>query len=248
MNFIDSTTNKAAKFFKQLLENHNFPLIFLKNSIFQRWAIGIILCLILAIILAPEIRFSAPKFKQGMIASHDTKADRDFLVEDQKSTEDKKNDVAENIKPVYDYDSKVAANIKTKLAKALTYAAEDYKSSLKEKPQEVSPVDISKSQKGKRSLEANLGVLLSSEEFYVLKEHKFSPELQQKLFRLIFPFYDRKFITNSIFSKAEKEKGITVRNLNTQNELEIKDISKILNTQEIDAELLRRTNAIFNDA
>lgn len=247
MDFIDSTTNKAAKLFKKLLENHNFPLSFLKNSIFQRLAIGIILCLILAIILAPEIRFSAPKFKQGMIATNDIKADRDFLVEDQKSTDDKKNDAAENIKPVYDYDSNVAANIRTKLAKALTYAAEDYKSSLKEKPQEVSPVDISKSQKGKRSLEANLGVLLSSEEFYILKEHKFSPELQQKLSRLIFPFYDRKFITNSIFSKAEKGKGITVRNLNTQNELEIKDISKILNTQEIDAALLKRTNAIFND-
>jgi len=246
MNFIDSATSKAANIFKKLLEKYNITFGFLKNSTFQRWANGIILCLILALILAPEIHFSTPKFKQGMIASKDIKADRDFLVEDQKSTEDKKNDAAGNIKPVYDYDSKVAGNIRAKLAKALSFAAEDYKSALKEKPPEAIPVDISKSQKDKKRLEANLGVHLSPEEFHVLKELKFSPELQQNLSRLISPFYERKFITNSIFGKQEKEKGITVRNLSTQNEQEIKDVSKILNTQEIDAELLKRVNALFN--
>lgn len=247
MNFIDSVTSKAANTFKKLLAKHHSTFIFLENSIFQRWAMGIILCLILAIILAPEIRFSAPKFKHGMIVTNDIKADRDFLVEDQKSTDEKKNDAAENVKPVYDYDSKVSGNIRIKLAKAFSSAAEDYKSSLKEKPPEVSPIDISKSQKGKRRLEANLGVPLSSEEFYILKEHKFSPELQQKLASLIFPFYDRKYITNSTFGKSEKEKGITIRNLNTQKEQEIKDVSKILNTQEINEALLKRTNAIFNN-
>jgi membrane-associated HD superfamily phosphohydrolase len=102
MNFINSTTSKAANIFKNLSERYNTSLGFLKNSTFQRWANGIILCLILALILAPEIHFSTPKFKLGMIATKDVKADRDFLVEDQKSTEDKKNDAAENIKPVYD--------------------------------------------------------------------------------------------------------------------------------------------------
>ncbi len=246
MNFIDSATSKAANIFKKLLERYNTTFGFLENGNFQRWANGIILCSLLALLLAPEIHFSAPKFKQGMIASKDIKADRDFLVEDQKSTEDKKNDAAGNIKPVYDYDSKVAGNIKTKLAKALSSAAEDYKSALQEKPPEASLADINKSQRGKKSLEANLGIPLSVEEFYVLKEHKFSPELQQNLSRLIFPFYERKYITNSIFSKQEKEKGITVRNINTQTGQEIKDVSRILSTQEIDAELFKRVNALFN--
>lgn len=246
MNFIDSATSKAANIFKKLLERYNITFSVLKNSIFQRWAIGIILCLILTVILAPEFHFSAPKFKQGMIATNDIKADRDFLVEDQKSTDEKKNAAAENVKPVYDYDSKVAGNIKAKLNRALSSAAEDYNSSYKEKPPEASPIDISKSQKGKKRLEANLGVPLSPEEFYILKEYKFSPELQQTLSHLISPFYERKYITNSPFGKQEKEKGITVRNLNTQNEQEIKDVSKILNTQEIDAELLKRVNALFN--
>ena len=245
MNFIESIKSKAINIYKELLEGRKITFAFLKNSNIQKWIIVIILCLTMAIILAPEIYFSAPKFQQGMIAAHDIKADREFLVEDQKATEDKKNAVAENVIPVYDYDRKVAGKIRTKLVKAFSYAVEEYKSSQKEKPPEAGSVDISKSQKGKRSLEANLGVPLSSEEFYVLQEQKFSVEVQQALSRLISPYYDNKFITNNPFSKSEKEKGITLRDLDTQNEREIKNPSAILNIQEIDPPLLRRVNAVF---
>jgi hypothetical protein len=245
MNFIESTKNKAAKFFIKLLEKNNFLLGFLENSAFQKWAIAVILCLILAMILAPEINIFAPKFQQGMIASRNIKADHSFLVEDQQATQQKINDDAENIKPVYDYDSKVAVNIKTKLAEALLSAAEDYKSSLMEKPPDGSHIDVSKSQKEKQRLEVNLGVSLSSEEFHILKEYKFSNELQQKLSQLIVSFYANKFITNNIFSKSEKRKGITIRNLETQMEEEIKDTSSFLYIQKIDAALLKKVNVIF---
>jgi cyclic-di-AMP phosphodiesterase PgpH len=245
MNFIESTKNKAANFFNKLLEKNNFLLGFLENNVFQRWAIAVILCLILAMILAPEINIFAPTFKQGMIAPRNIKADHSFLVEDQQATQQKINDDAENIKPVYDYDSKVDVNIKTKLADALSSAAEDYKSSLKEKPLEGGHIDVSKSQKEKQRLEVNLGVSLSSEEFHILKEYKFSNELQQKLSQLIVSFYANKFITNNILSKSEKRKGITVRNLETQMEEEIKDTSSFLNIQKIDEALLKKINAIF---
>ncbi len=245
MNFLESTKNKAANIFKNLLEKNNFLLGFLENSVFQKWAIAVILCLILAMILAPEINIFAPKFQQGMIATRNIKADHSFLVEDQQATQQKINDDAENIKPVYDYDSKVAVNIKTKLAEALLSAAEDYKSSLMEKPPDGSHIDVSKSQKEKQRLEVNLGVSLSSEEFHILKEYKFSNELQQKLSQLIVSFYANKFITNNIFSKSEKRKGITIRNLETQMEEEIKDTSSFLYIQKIDAALLKKVNVIF---
>jgi 7TM-HD extracellular. len=112
MDFINSTTNKTIKLFKKLKGKYKLPFSLLENNLFQRWAIGIVLCLLLAIILAPEINFLAPKLKQGMIATHDIKADRDFLVEDQLSTKQKKNDAAENIKPIYDFDSNIACHKK----------------------------------------------------------------------------------------------------------------------------------------
>jgi len=245
MNFLESTKNKAAKIFKNLLEKNNFPLSFLENSIFQRWAIAVILCLILAIILAPEINIFAPKFKQGMIASKNIKADHSFLVEDQQATQQKINEDVENIKPVYDYDSKVAVNIKTKLAEAFSSAADDYKNSLKDTSPEAGNMDVSKSQKEKQRLEVNLGVSLSSEEFHILNKYKFSNELQQKLSRVIVSFYANKFITNTILNISEKRKGIAIRNLETQIEEEIKDTSSFLNIQKIDAALLKTVNVIF---
>ena len=231
--------------FRKLLQEHSITFSFLKNSNFQRWSIVTLLCLAMAIMLAPEIHFSAPKFSQGMIIRHDIKANREFLVEDLKPTEDKKKEAAENVKQVYDYDGKVAANIRTKSAKAFSYAAEEYKNLMKLKQPDAATANTGKSQKGKRSLEAILGVPLSAEEFYVLRELKFSPEIQRNLFRSISPFYDNKFITNNPFSKSEKEKGITLRDLDTQNEREIKDVSAILNIQEIDPALLRRVNYVF---
>ena len=113
MNFIETYKNKAVKIFQNLLENDNLHLGFLKNSIFQRWIIAVTLCLILAIMMAPEVNFSEPQFKPGMIASRNIKADHSFLVEDKQATEQKKLEDAENVKPIYNYDGKTADNIKT---------------------------------------------------------------------------------------------------------------------------------------
>ncbi|MCX5848305.1 MAG: HDIG domain-containing protein [Deltaproteobacteria bacterium] len=245
MNFIESIKDKAANIFEKLLEKNKFPLGFLKNSIFQKWAIAVILCSILALIMAPDIRFSEPEFKLGMIAPKNIKADYSFLVEDQQATEQKIIDDAENVKPVYDYDTKITENIRTKLSKALSSAADNYKNSFKGKKLESGGIDISKLQKEKKSLETNLGIYLSSEEFYVLNEYKFSNEIQQKLSRLIISFYDNKFITNNIFSKPEKQKGIIVRNLKTQIQEDIQDTSLLFNIQEIDTPLLKTVNMIF---
>jgi membrane-associated HD superfamily phosphohydrolase len=126
MDFINSTTNNIIKLFNKLKGKYKFLFSLLENNLFQRWAIGIILCLLLALILTPEINFSSPKLKQGMIAAYDIKADRDFLVEDQLSTKQKKNDATENIKPVYDYDNNVSIGIKNKLMKAIASVDEYY--------------------------------------------------------------------------------------------------------------------------
>ncbi len=246
MNLIEAYQNKARNIFKKLLKSRNISFGFLKNSPFQRWAIAITFCLILAIIMAPDIRFSKPEFTLGMIAPRNIKADYPFLVEDKQATEQKKLEDAENIKPIYDYDSKTADNIKTKLVKAFSHAAPIYGNSSNEKTSENENVDISKLQKEKKLLDAYLGVYLSSEEFYVLKEYRFSNDLQQKFSRLITSFYQNKFITKDIFSNSEKQKGIIVQNLKTRTLEEIQDSPLLFNTSEIDAPLLKKVNIIFN--
>ena len=247
MDFIDSTTNKTIKLFKKLMGKHKFLFSLLENNLFQRWAIGIVLCLILALILAPEIKFSAPKLKQGMIAAHDIKADRDFLVEDQLSTKQKKNDAAENIKPVYDFDSNIAFSIRNKFLKSIASVDEYYQRLPKEKIPENSSLNIRENQKAKKRMEMTLGFSLTSQEFDILKDYRYFNELKQKMSRIISSIYNGKFITNVNFNQLEKEKGIIVRTVTTQNENDIKNLNPILNINEIDPVVLKRINLIFKD-
>jgi putative nucleotidyltransferase with HDIG domain len=178
----------------------------------------------------------------GMIASRNIKADHSFLVEDKQATEQKKLEDAENIKPVYDYESKTAEILKTKLAKAFSFLIEEHNNAFKGKTPEGNYIDIGKLQKDKKLLEENLDIYLSSEEFYVLNEYKFSDELRQKFLHLIDSFYENKFISNDVFNK---KKGIVVRNLRTKFEEEVQDSSLLYNTQEIDKPLLKKVNTIF---
>ena len=245
MKFIESIKNKTTKYFKKLLKDSHLSFSFLNNSLFQRWAIAVVLCLILAVTMAPEINLTEPQFKLGMIAPKNIKADHSFLVEDKQATEQKKLEDAENVMPIYDYDDKIADNLKTKLAKAFSYVVEEHTISFKGRAPESNNIDISKLQKEKKLLEEHLGVYLSSEEFYVLNEYKFSDELQQKFSSLIVSFYENKFITNEVFSKSEKQKGIIVRNLKTKIEEEVQDSSLLFNIQEIDKPLSKSVNTIF---
>ena len=246
MNIILSIKNKVLNIFEKLLENHKKTLALLTNSSFQKWSIVTVLCLTMAFLLAPEIHFFAPKFEQGMIAEYDIKANREFLVEDPKVTEAKKNEAADSVLSVFDYDSKVVISIRMKLAQSFSLAAKELKSVQTEKQDDASLASMPVSQRRKRNLEANLGVPLTIEEYYILREKKFSQDLQRNLYRSISYFYDNKYITTVPFVKDERAKGITIRDLSTQNEQEIKDISVIFSIQEIDTALLRRVNAVFS--
>jgi cyclic-di-AMP phosphodiesterase PgpH len=243
MSFLEAYKDKALNIINRFLKRRDISFGFLKNSLFQRLAIAISLCLILAIIMAPDINLSSEQqFKLGMIAPRNIKADHSFLVQDQQATEQKKLEDAENVKPIYDYDGKTAENLKTKLTKAFSSVIEEQQNSFKGKTPGNNNIDISKLQKDKKLLEENLGIYLSAEEFYVLNEYKFSEELQQKFSRLISSFYENKFITDDVLVK---QKNIIVRNLRTKIEEEVQDSSLLFNIQEIDKPLLKSVNMIF---
>lgn len=246
MNFFISLKNKLTELFDRLLEKHKSALALLTNSSFQKWTIVTILCLALALLLSPELRLFAPKFEQGMIAEYDIKADREFRVEDQKVTDEKRREAADSVLPVFDYDGKVSTSIRIKLAKSFSQAAKELKSVQSGNQDDNALASMPVSQRRKRNLETNLGFPLTIEEFYILREKKFSPELQRNLYRCISYFYENKYITSTPFGKDEKDKGITIRDLNTQNEQDIKDLSGIYNIQDIDSVLTRRVNSVFS--
>lgn len=243
MESLNSFKNKTIKFFQALPNQSRFSFDFLKNSQFQRWAIAISLCMILAVIMAPDIQISEPQYKLGMIAPKNIKADHAFLVEDKQAAEKQKIEDAENVKPIYDYNSEVPKQIKLKLAKAFSKSA----LVLKDNPnRDQTGLNLKDLQSAKKTLEASLGTYLSSEEFYVLNENRFSDDLLEKLVQVIDLFYENRFISNETFGKAEKEKGIVVRNLRTQFQEDLVDTAALYHINEIDEPLRKTVGMVFD--
>ena len=147
MKYFESLRIKMTEFFRNYLEKAAPYFGFVRNSLFQRWMIAVVLCLILALIMAPELNFSKPQFRIGMIAPKNIKADFAFLVEDPQAAEEKKIQDAENINPIYNYNSQIADNIQKKIVKAFSLAAERYNNVPEKQQQPDKIMDLQKEKK-----------------------------------------------------------------------------------------------------
>jgi len=230
MNFIETSSEKISSILRKLKDKHKISFKFLNNIIFQRWAIAIILSIGLSIILAPNLYHSKPDYRHGMIAQDNIKADRDFLVEDANSTRQKRNDALTNIRPIYDYDAETAITLKTKIKKSFTLA-----------------LDSQDTGQLKAVLEKALGISLTQNELSFLKENNFSDDLSQKLAKVIASFYENTLVTRTTFQKSEREKGITIINVISRVEENIKDVSSILNIKDIDPILSKKVYTVFKN-
>lgn len=84
--------------------------------------IAILLSLLLSLLFTPQLYTSYPDYKVGSIAMRDIKADRDFLVEDKESTEQKRLEVSKEVKSVYDYDSEIQEQLISSISRAFAMA------------------------------------------------------------------------------------------------------------------------------
>ncbi len=229
MNIIDSSFDKINIVWKKLTEKNKISFDFLKNNLFQRWAILFFLSIGLSILLAPNLYVSNPEYHYGMIAHENIKADRDFLVEDINSTRQKKNEAPANTRPVYDYDAEMPITLKAKIMNSFALGANNLTN-----------------EQLKDLIEKSLGIKLTAKEFSFLKANKFSDDLQQKLSAAMDAFYKNTLITNTSLQNQEKDKGITLVNVITREEENLKNVSSILNIKDMDPLLSGKVKNVFN--
>ena len=198
--------------------------------------------LILTLILSQQIHLTSPKYKLGTIATKDIKADRDLLVEDRASTEQKRLQAAGMAKPIYDYDGNMPAKIGITIAKAFLSMAETYNHinnqsiALKDKKIAV--------KKARKDFENTLGFTLTNNEYTTFQKYEFSPDICNYIVRLIYSVYNKRLIAREDLSHLNKNKGITIRNIQTQSEEGKSDLSSIINMDKADS-LIRRNSAVI---
>ena len=206
-----------------------------KDMTFQRLVILICMALLLSIMLTPQIEFRRPYFKIGSIAPKDIKADMDFLVEDRTSTEQKRRELAEGVKSVYDYDSSLSSNLISTIPSVFSSIAETIER-VDEKSAKGSKSAIGKQvfDQSIHEFEKNTGVKLSDEEIQILLQQKFSQNIADKIVHILEAAYRNRFIVNSDLSVHDLSVGITIRDLKTQTENDQRDFSTIFSLDQID--------------
>jgi cyclic-di-AMP phosphodiesterase PgpH len=243
------SVKKLADITKASTKLTNIIPEFARHDRFQLWVIVIGMSILISLLLMPRFHFTTPKYQVGFIAFDDVKADRDFLVEEKASTEQKRTDAIHNIKSIYDYDGELEPSLRENMTKAFAASAEAVgRASDQTPPMETPPLsDKNILAQIRQEFRKTLGITLSNEELHILMKYRFSREVAEKIIRLIQVLYETELISNVAIPEQDLNRGIIVRNVKTQSEEEQTDLSSIRRMEELETSLLRRANAIFRE-
>jgi len=200
-----------------------------KNMKAQRMAILVIVAVILSFLLTPEFDISHPHFKIGSIAPKDIKADKDLLVEDRASTEQKKRESIQGTKSVYDYDNALAehliSSVSAGFSKMRIFLKDQVNEGLTGLP---SPFSNKAFHGAINEFQQSLGIKLSEQELRILLQESFSESLEEKVVQLLRAVYVTRYLVNTKLLAQDMSMGITLRNVRTQQEQDLADLSDLL--------------------
>jgi putative nucleotidyltransferase with HDIG domain len=222
---------------------------FARSTDFQRWSIIILLNILLALLITPNIQISQPDYKIGSIATRDVRADRDFLVEDRMAIEQKRIEVIKNIQSVYDYDIDVPLQISGNVVRAFTNAARLYSQPAPALTYEERSTATRKSlpRQVKKSFEDSLGgITITENEFHTLQKYKFSPMISDKITKVVNAVYNSELITNATFQKQDTDNGIVIRDIKTQKEKKDVFVNNIIHISKLYTVIIKKSASMLN--
>ncbi len=181
----------------------------------QRFLLLVLLAFTLTVIIIPKGGFIPDYYETGDIASRDFKAPKDLLIPDQPLTEKKRLEAEDDILPLYDFDPGAAQDIANRLIQALGLVqAEVVKGN--------SPENV------RREVESVLGTPLTNQELTAFGSIPPSAELAGSLRNALVQSLKPQIVGNLQLFQTDREKGITVRNLQTQAEAPGKELESVI--------------------
>ncbi len=199
---------------KKLTLSSKFQL-FKKPSV-QRWLLLVFLSLSIAAFLSPTLEEIVPTYRVGDIALKDIRTDRDLLVLDTAATDKKREEAAKKALPVYDYSPFLLVEIESVLDGVFSV--------LKERGAE---------EVQKKQVENILGTSFSTQEFKVLKAHRYDEKIRMILLEIVTPLAKQGIVGNKKDLLQYHEEGIIVRNIQTGQEVIKRDLGSLVDYQEV---------------
>ncbi len=181
----------------------------IKTTAFQKWAIGIGTALLLTLILSPSLQLPIKDYRVGDIATKEIKSSQDLLVEDEKSTQEKRLEAEKSILSVYDYDPAVFAEAENRIRSTFQSLSTSFGKGERGSEQK----NLRRSE-----WENTLQIWLSQREWQILEKKRFHPSIGESALKLLAPILTKGVVNDKELLDPDSTKGVTLRNIQTREE------------------------------
>jgi hypothetical protein len=181
----------------------------IKTPLYQKWFICIGTAIIITLFLSPTLQLPLKEYKVGDVATKEIKSAQDLLVEDEKSTQEKRLEAERSILSVYDYDPTILADAENRIRPTFESFA----------------IIFSKAKKGERQttklkneLETSLRLHLTQKEWSNLEKERFNPSIGEVTLQLLAPILKKGVVNDKDLLDPDFRKGVAIRNIQTREE------------------------------
>ncbi len=206
----------------------------------MRWGILVVVTVIFTFLLYPNLVITKHQYNLGDIAERDIKAPKGFFVEDESATEKKRQQATAEVLTVYDYDADLAETIAQNVVQAFAeirkiIEAENTPTNqdaatplyLEETIIEDKKLSLHDQLWAKREqFEDKIGFRVSKGAFRALEKEAFSQNIPVSINKTLAEILKNGVVTNKEILLKEMEKGIILRNVNTQKERGVRNLKQ----------------------
>lgn len=177
----------------------------------QRCLLLVALSLLLTFVILPKGGFMPGYYRPGDVASRNVKAPRDLLVADQVLTEKKRQEAADAVLPLYDFDSRAGRDAAERLNQVFQQLRQGHRSDA-----------------DRAALENLLGVGLAVEDEEALRYLADRPEVAARFNRLLQQAAQGQVVGNLQLFQTSGQRGIVIRDLTAQQERTLVDLDSVI--------------------
>jgi len=189
----------------------------------------LVMSLVISLLLFPDVLTRPKTYKLGDISDKDIKATRDLLIENNELTEKNRIEAAEAVPSAYDYDPD-ASNLVLTFKAAMSEAREVFFPSSTEGEPAATPTESEKELTRDHFFQM-LEISPDQKLFNDLVRYKFASEIEENTSDLLNQVLAKGIVANTMVLLSQQQKGITLINLQTNEETLVKDLSRFYNIE-----------------
>ena len=198
-----------------------------KFSVLGHLVYLIFLALVITSLMVLYIDPLPSSIREGAIATQDIKADQNYELTDEKSTKKLREEAAEAVHPIYDFDQNLLEHYKQTLKEAFSAGRQV----LQQAELVDKKIDFNNEVESglRQNFQVRLGLALPDNDYLAIRKDFFSADLEQVLIALLEPVERQWIVHDKQEISIHKEQGIVLRK---SDEEIIMDDQKILSRQE----------------